>query len=203
LAACADERGATVQRHLTAIFRRYGLPRKIMVDNGAPWGADADHPYTPLTVWLLRLGIKVGHSRPYHPQTLGKDERFHRTLQAEVLQYCRGLDLERCQARLDSWRQVYNLERPHEALGMAAPMSRYRESPRGFPEELPAMEYGPGDEVRKVQAVGWITFKGRSFRLGKAFRGESVALRPTLREGWWEVYFGRHCIARINLQAPA
>jgi transposase InsO family protein len=203
LEACADERGVTVKARLTGIFRRYGLPGKILVDNGSPWGSDAAHPYTPLTVWLLRLGMKVGHSRPYHPQTLGKDERFHRTLKAEVLQYCRGLELEGCQARLDAWRLVYNLERPHEALGMAPPMSRYRESPRSFPENLPPLVYGPGDQVRQVQAEGWITFKGRYFRLSKAFRGEPVALRPTVTDGRWEVYFGQHRIAGINLkEAP-
>jgi len=189
-----------VKARLTGIFRRYGLPRKMLMDNGSPWGSDAAHPYTPLTVWLLRLGVKVGHSRPYHPQTLGKDERFHRTLKAEVLQYCRGLELSRCQARLDAWRQVYNLERPHEALGMAVPMSRYRESPRSFPETLPPLVYGPGDQVRRVQAEGWITFKGRHFRLSKAFRGEPVALRPTVTDDLWEVYFGQHRIAGINLQ---
>ena len=199
LEACTDERGVTVKARLTGIFRRYGLPRKMLMDNGSPWGSDATHPYTPLTVWLLRLGVKVGHSRPYHPQTLGKDERFHRTLKAEVLQYCQGLELDRCQARLDAWRLVYNLERPHEALGMAVPMSRYRESPRSFPEAMPPLVYGPGDQVRRVQAEGWITFKGRDFRLSKAFRGEPVALRPTVPDGQWEVYFGQHCIARINL----
>jgi transposase InsO family protein len=203
LAACADERGATVQERLTGIFRRYGLPRKMLMDNGSPWGADAAHPDTPLTVWLLKLGVKVGHSGPYHPQTLGKDERFHRTLKAEVLLYCRGLDLERCQARLDAWRLVYNLERPHEALGMATPVSRYRQSTRSFPETLPPLIYGPGDQVRKVQAKGWLTFRGRNFRVSKAFRGESVALRPTVTDGLWEVYFGQHRIARINLREPA
>ncbi len=145
LEACANERRHTVQQRLTTIFRRYGLPRKMLVDNGSPWGSDAAHPYTPLTVWLLRLGVKVSHSSPYHPQTLGKDERFHRTLKAELLQYCQGLDLTTCQQRFDVWRLVYNLERPHEALGMAVPMSRYRESPRTFPETIPPLVYGPGD----------------------------------------------------------
>jgi transposase InsO family protein len=203
LEACADERRHTVQQRLTAIFRRYGLPRKMLMDNGPPWGTEGQADYSALTVWLLRLGVKVGHSGPYHPQTLGKDERFHRTLKAEVLQYCRGLELARCQARLDAWRLVYNLERPHEALGMAAPVSRYRESHRSFPAQLPALEYGPGDLVRKVSIIGEITFRNRSFRMGKAFRGETVALRPTVTDGLWEVYFGQHRIARINLREPA
>jgi len=67
--------GATVQERLTGIFRRYGLPRKMLLDNGSPGGLDAAHPYTPFSVWLLRLGVQVGHSGPYHSQTLGKDEK--------------------------------------------------------------------------------------------------------------------------------
>ena len=203
LEACADERRATVQQRLTAIFRRYGLPRKMLMDNGPPWGTEGQADYSVLTVWLLRLGVGVSHSRAYHPQTLGKDERFHRTLQAEVLQYCRGLDLERCQARLDAWRLVYNLERPHEALGLTPPVSRYRESRRNFPETLPPLEYGPDDQVRKVYATGRINFCNRSVRVSKAFRGESVALRPTVTDGLWEVYFGQHRIGRVDLREPA
>lgn len=198
LEACADERGVTVKDRLTRIFRRYGLPREMLMDNGSPWGSDREHPYTPLTVWLLRLGLRVIHARPYHPQTLGKDERFHRTLKAEVLPYCQGLDLAACQRRFERWRLTYNRERPHEALEMAVPASRYRQSPRNFPERLPAWEYGPGDQVRQVQAEGWFSFRGREYRLSKAFRGESVALRPTLTDGVWEVFFGPHSLARIE-----
>jgi len=201
LEACADQRGATVQKRLTTVFRRYGLPREILVDNGSPWGSDREHPYTPLTVWLLKLGLRVIHARPYHPQTLGKDERFHRTLKAEVLQYCQGLDLAGCQRRLASWRLIYNLERPHEALGLAPPVSRYRASPRSFPERLPQWDYGPWEPVRKVQALGWISFRGREYRLSKAFRGESVALRPTRQDGVWEVFFGPHRLGQIDEKA--
>jgi transposase InsO family protein len=200
LEACGNQQTGTVQERLTQIFRRYGLPRKLLVDNGSPWGSDWEHPYTPLTVWLLKLGLRVIHARPYHPQTLGKDERFHRTLVAEVLTYCQGLNLAEYQRRFDIWRLTYNLERPHEALGMAVPASRYRVSSRSFPERLPAVEYGPGDVVRKVQSQGWISFRGRGFRLSKAFRGERVALRPTNSEGIWEVVFCDQRIAQINVK---
>jgi transposase InsO family protein len=200
LEACADERTATVKERLTGIFRRYGLPQRILVDNGSPWGADWEHPYTPLTVWLLRLGLGVTHARPCHPQTLGKDERFHRTLKAEVLTYCRGLELPQCQPRFDAWRLVYNLERPHEALGLAVPASRYRVSPRSFPETLPPIVYGPDDQVRRVQADGSISYRHQELRVGKAFRGELVALRPTSSDGVWEVVFCNQRITKIDLK---
>ena len=81
----------------------------MLMDNGSPWGHDQDHPYTPFTVWLLRLGIGVSHGRPYHPQTQGKDERFHRTMTVEVLQGSSFTDLAHCQRAFDLWRDIYNL----------------------------------------------------------------------------------------------
>jgi transposase InsO family protein len=127
LDACADERGATVEARLRDVFRRYGLPDQMLMDNGGAWGTSplASHAYTPLSVWLVRLGIRVSHGRPYHPQTQGKDERFHRTLKAEVLQGPPFDSLARAQQAFDAWRDVYNLERPHEACGLAPPISRY------------------------------------------------------------------------------
>jgi transposase InsO family protein len=65
LRACGDEREGTVQAELTAIFQRYGLPDRMLTDNGAPWGSDAVHRYPWLTVWLLELGIAVSHRQPY------------------------------------------------------------------------------------------------------------------------------------------
>ena len=202
LYACANEQRDTVQTRLTAIFRRYGLPERLLMDNGAPWGSDAAHPYTPLTAWLIRLGIQVSHARPYHPQTQGKDERFHRTLVAEVLRYQSFRDLAQCQAHFDRWRDIYNLQRPHQALQMAVPASRYRPSPRSFPEMLPPIAYGPGDIVRKVQAEGLISYQNRTFHLSKAFRALPVALRPTTEDGILEVFFCHQRIGRIDLHQP-
>jgi transposase InsO family protein len=200
LQACEDERATTVREHLTMTFRRYGLPQRITMDNGSPWGNDRVARHTPLTAWLLLLGIGVSHSRPYHPQTQGKDERFHRTLKAEVLQGRAFTDLEHCQRLFDDWRQVYNQQRPHEALGMAVPADRYQASPRAFPERLPAPEYGPGDQIRKVQQEGEISFRGQTFRIGRAFIGYPVGLRPTTTDGLFEVFFSRHCISHVDLR---
>ena len=199
LQACPDEKGATVQGHLISVFRRYGMPKKILVDNGAPWGSDGEHPFTPLTVWLMRQGIEVRHSRAYHPQTLGKDERFHRTLWAEVSQYCVGLSLEICQGRFESWRKVYNFDRPHEALEMAVPASRYGPSLRSFQESLSPIEYRPKDQVRKVQQGGQISYGNREYALPKAFCGQPVALRPTAQDGVMEVFYCDHKIMHLDL----
>lgn len=200
LRACENETGATVQLNLTEIFRRYGLPKKMLMDNGSPWGSDQQHPYTPLTVWLIRQGIVVIHCGAYHPQTLGKDERFHRTLKAEVGQYCIGLDLSQCQRRFDNWRDVYNFQRPHDSLQGDVPASRYRPAARGFKEKLPPIEYGPDDQVRKVQHGGKVSYKNKNYRVSKAFRGQYVALRPSQTDGVLDVFFCNQKINQIDLR---
>jgi len=200
LFACENERRGTVQDRLSHVFRRFGLPDRMLMDNGSPWGSDRGHPHTRLTVWLMHLGVGVTHCRPYHPQTQGKDERFHKTLKAEVLRYETFKDLAQCQRRFDQWRHIYNYERPHESLDMGVPASRYRASGRPFPDNPPAIEYGPSDEVRKVQQKGLITYKGRKFRLCKAFVGYPLALRPTGKDGILDVYFCNHKIDQINLK---
>ena len=78
LYACPDEVWQTVQAQLTLAFRQYGLPKRMLMDNGSPWGDDRQSPHTILTAWLMRLDVAVSHGRPYHPQTQGKDERLHR-----------------------------------------------------------------------------------------------------------------------------
>src|SRR5262249_28115846 len=85
LKACLNEKGENVQCHLIDAFRKYGLPNQIISDNGPPWGNRSYGGFSTLSVWLMRLGILVSNSAPAHPETLGKEERFHRTLKAELL----------------------------------------------------------------------------------------------------------------------
>src|ERR1700720_1173567 len=101
-------------------------------------------PSPSCSLWLIRLGIRVAHGRAYHPQTQGKDERFHRTLKFEVLRHFNFITLAHCQREFDHFRERYNLVRPHDALGLATPASRYRPSPIPFPDCLPPVEYPPG-----------------------------------------------------------
>ena len=131
--ACADEKTQTVHDHLTSIFRRYGMPDTILVDNGSPWGSDFYHPFTSLTVWLVQLGVRVVHSRPYHPQTLGKLERFHRSLKTELLQGSKYTNLSHCQSSFDRWRDFYNLKRPQPRPGPRYPCQQIHHQPSAFP----------------------------------------------------------------------
>jgi transposase InsO family protein len=211
LAACGGESGEAVKQHLIPAFRRYGLPRRVLADNGAPWGncgvgQAVAEPWSRFAVWLLRLGVAVAHGRPGHPQTQGKDERFNRTLAAEVLRWRTFADLAEAQPALDAWRRVYNHERPHDALALAVPAARYRPSPRPYPEALPPVEYpgGGGEVVRRVRTDGRIKFGGRMVPIGTAFTGEPVALRPTRElDGVWDVYYCASRIGQVDRREPA
>ena len=201
LRACGNETGATVRPCLIDLFRRYGLPWRMLADNGGPWGARRDEGlHTALTVWLLRLGVGVIHSRPRHAQTLGKDERFHRSLKDEVVGAGGWRDLAHCQGRFDRWREIYNHERPHEALDLGVPADRYEPSPRPYPESLAPIEYPAGLATRKVRHDGYVRYRGGVHYLSQAFRGYWVGLRPTAVDGVVEILFSHHVVGRIDLR---
>lgn len=201
LQACGKTATEVVQSHMTEVFRRYGLPAQINFDNGAPWGSpSAPGQLTALGVWLVQLGIHVSHSRPYHPQTNGKDERFHRTLDIEVLRGRCFESLDKVQAALDRWRTVYNHQRPHEALRGATPGTHYRPSKRAFVEQLSPPEYTSQDEVRTVDWNGILRFRGRLYKLSNALHRHKVAIRPKQgKDGCFEVFFAHHRCLVIDL----
>jgi transposase InsO family protein len=206
LRACPGETREEVQGHLIEAFRRNGLPRQILCDHGSPWGVGlrADgraYGRTGLAVWLMRLGIGVIHGRPRHPQTQGKEERFHRTLDVEVIRQQKvWRDLAHCQEEFDRWRGVYNQKRPHEALEMKVPGDCYQLSPRPYPEKLEEVGsfYVAGDILRKVGSKGEITFGNRTHSIGSAFAGEMVALRQGAAE-CREVYYCSTKLGVIDL----
>ena len=202
IGACANEQTATVRERLSGAFRRYGLPERMTMDNGAPWGSsgETDHGLTPLTVWLIRLGIKISHSRPFHPQTQGKNERFNGTLKMEILRDHSWRDLVQAQNGFDRWRDIYNLERPHEAIGMKVPADRYCASQRTFPETLPTIEYPAGSTVRQVRPRGFVKYKGRLLRVPRALHGHPVAIENTATDGLYDIKLLHQKITQLDLR---
>ena len=136
-------------------------------------------------------------------QTQGKDERFHRTLAAEVLRDRSFSDLLDTQQAFDPWRQVDHTERPHEALSLEVPASRYRARARSYPETLPVIEYAPDVPIRCASLQGVIKFDSRSIRLGRAFSGEPVGVRATPTAGVYEVFYAHPTLGRFDVsQTP-
>ena len=201
LLALANERGESVQAALVQAFTQYGLPERINIDNGAPWARRGG--LTQLAVWLIRLGIRLSFSRPYHPQTNGKDERFHRSLKAEVFATHPLGDLQHAQQLFDNWRYCYNHVRPHEALDIDTPVSRYRISPRTMPTVLPPIEYPSGDLVQTVHPGGWILLQEQRVHVGTALVGLPVACRPKQgSEGAFDLYFCHPKIGETTAPNP-
>ena len=180
-------------------FNQFGLPKQINVDNGRPWGNSSIVKHTQLTVWLLRLNILVTHSRPRHPQTNGKLERFHRTLKEDVLHNQIINNYVHAQKLFDQWRKIYNYERPHEAIKMLVPADCYEPSLRRMPDGLEAIEYDTLATVRKVSARGSISFLGKDYVVGKAFTGYYFEIKPNEVYGKLELYFGKHKIQTSDL----
>lgn len=206
LSACARTDTPTVQAHLVAVFQRYGLPVRINADNGAPWGSPSasGQSLSELAIWLIRHGIRISHSRPYHPQTNGKEERFHRSLKAEVLAGRSFENLARVQAAFDRWRGVYNCERPHEALGLSTPITRYRPSARPYSATLAPIEYGPDDQVVRVGWDGKVVFKGHRLRVSSALLHLPIAFRPVAaQDGLYDLYFCHQRFMQLDLRDSA
>lgn len=203
LHACLNPDAATVQAALETAFRHHGMPVRINADNGSPWGSPSRHEHgiTKLTIWLIQLGIRISHSRPAHPQTNGKDERFHRTLKADVLHGRHFFNLQEVQDEFDRWRMIYNNERPHEGIGMATPVSRFRQSRLAYPERLPEIVY-PAEDL--VETVGWngrVRFHKRSFRVSSALHRHRIAARAVPdQDGIYDLYFAHQRFGQIDLR---
>jgi transposase InsO family protein len=201
LDACGNQQEGTVKASLIRAFRQHGQPVRILCDNGSPWGACSSGPLTGLAVWLIEHDIAVSHSRPLHPQTMGKDERFHRSLKAEALGGPPLPDLDVAQRHLDGWRRTYNHKRPHDALSGAVPAARYSPSPHSFTEVPAPFEPGPDDALRKIFERGDIRFKGKRIPVSHALDGKTVFVRPTQTDGIFDVYFRHHHVKTIDMNA--
>lgn len=167
------------------VFREFGLPKAIRVDNGPPFASVGIGGLSHLSVWWIRLGIRPERIRPGKPQENGRHERMHRTLKQATAKPPKA-DFESQQAAFDDFQQEFNEVRPHEALGMLPPGHQYRPSGRGFPDTLSEVEYGTGYHVRRVRSSGEINWKGRLRFISLPLIGENIGFLP-LADGIWAI----------------
>ncbi len=175
LAANGSTRGEPVREQLAEAFQRCGVPEGMLMDHGTPWwSTKSASGRTHLSLWLMRQGIRLHWSGIRHPQTQGKVERFHGSLQRALVR--RGIPRIATQAWLDAYRWEHNHVRPHEALGMRTPATLWRPSPRRYDPHPPRWEYPQGSWVLKVDCKGKIDIKGQKWKVGKALSGEWVQI---------------------------
>jgi transposase InsO family protein len=177
------------------LFRAYGPPRAIRVDNGPPFGGTGALGLSTLSTWWLRLGIAVEFGRPAHPEDNAAHEQMHRVLKAEAATHPEA-NLAAQNRRLESWRRKYNHARPHEGLGQQPPAHRFRTNRRRFPTTLPEWIYPKTYAVRQVSRGGWISWQGRRRLIGRAFAGERIALHA--QPDHHAVYLGPHLLGQLH-----
>ena len=178
------------------LFRMYGLPDAIHHDNGEPFVSPASMGgISRLMVKFIRLGIRIGRSRPGHPEDNGKHERMHRTLKEDATMPP-GADCHAQQLKLDAFQLEFNHERPHQALGQRQPARVYRRSRRPYPSVIPEIEYPESFTVRRVHSHGDINWKGRRLFTSEVLTGERVGIVND--EGTSLLYFGPMLLGYLN-----
>jgi hypothetical protein len=194
----ADGRTETVRAEFDRLFGRYGLPGRIRSDNGSPFASrSAPLGLSRLSAWWTVLGIDLDRIAPGRPSENGSHERMHRDIAHEVERRAEA-DLASQAAALDVWRESFNRERPHEALGMRCPAEVYRRSPRRYRGTPDRLEYPEGYLTRRVQGCGVISLGHAIIAVSAAVAGWDVGLKP-LRTDAYTVHFGRLCLGHIDL----
>lgn len=188
--ALPSQRIEVVRPVLERLFRTYGLPERMRSDNGSPFASKGECGLTGLSVWWIELGIGCERIEPGCPRQNGSHERMHRTLKEATMQPPAG-SLRAQQRRLDQFRQEFNEQRPHQALGQQRPVEVYRNSEREFPPRIQPPQYGSGWQVRVVAEGGQVRHHGWRWFLSHALTGKQVGLEA-VEEGLWNVWFYRH-----------
>jgi transposase InsO family protein len=188
-----------VQQRLEGMFEETGMPEAMLLDHGTPWW-NANHPcgWTQLSIWLMNQNIQLHFCAIRHPQTQGKVERFHRSLEDALHERGFPAREEDWPGWLENFRQEYNQVRPHEALGMATPVSRWERSQRTYAKEPPRWEYPDGAQVQKIRASGQLSVNGREYTVSGALAGQYVELQPLTPERVL-VFYRRSCVRELNL----
>lgn len=192
--ACTE----TVREAMVRVFERHGLPEVIRSDNGSPFAArHSPLGLSRLSAWWLTLGIDLDRIAPGRPDQNGGHERMHRDLAVDVEGRAQE-DPAAQQAALDVWRQTFNEERPHEALGMRVPKELYESSSRKYDAAPVELVYPAGYVVRKVMRAGHINLAHRSLPISAALGGCEVGLEPLSSERY-AVWFCRLRLGELDL----
>ena len=185
-----------VQAICEAAFRQYGLPQAIRTDNGAPFASRAIAGLSRLSVWWMKLGIVPERIEAGHPEQNGAHERMHRTL-AEETAAPPAYDARGQQRSFDRFVAVYNLQRPHQALGMRTPSALYQPSPRSYPARVPEPEYGSALLVRRVDCTGHFSWTHENVFLSEVLAGERVGLEA-VDDRYYRIYFAAVALALFD-----
>ena len=178
LYALDHPRAVPVIECLTHTFEEYGVPQAMLIDHGSPWWSTTNTlGLTGVAVYLMKQGIHLYHSGVRHPQTQGKVERFHGTLQAYLDLRGKPSRLGDCRDAFSQFRYEYNHIRPHEGIGMAVPADRYGPSSKQYDPNPPPWEYPPGSLIERLNTQGCLDHCGRRYFVCEALASEPVRVQ--------------------------
>jgi len=202
--ALLDPDGKHVRSILDSAFQEFGLPVAIRSDGGPPFASNGPALLTELSVWFLKLGIRVEVIAPGKPQQNGRLERLHRTLKAETASPPE-VEYRAQQRRFDRWRHEYNYERPHEALGQRRPSSVHAASRRRYPRRFVEVPLDPFSHVARIDKRGFIKWRRRNQFISSALVYEDIQLEPdhdAKLDGRWRVSWGGIYLGRLDEHRP-
>jgi len=182
------------------LFRRYGLPQRMLTDNGVPFATLGTAGLSVLSIWWIRLGIVPERIAPGQPQQNGRHERMHRTLKRAAVQPP-AADRAAQQRRFDLFRRQYNTERPHESLAQRTPESVYVRSSTPYPERLPEMTYPSYMQRARVAHSGLIYWNACRIYVGYLLAGEDVGIE-SVGDGLWTAHFGPVRLGTFDQRTP-
>jgi hypothetical protein len=182
-------------------MKRYGLPTQVLSDNGTCFTGRLIGGEVEFERRLHGLGIATIHSRPYHPQTCGKLERFHRTMKEWLAERSRATSIEQLQELLDSFRIYYNVSRPHQGIDDDTPAERYvtesRPSEVTLTASTPSITYPPRSILRKVSRCGNLSFGNFQIQVGSEWN--LCTLRIAIISGVVHIYYGEQLVRALQL----
>lgn len=180
-------------------FQEYGLPEGILSDNGPPFASKAAGGLTRLSLWWVRLGIKVHRTRPGTPTQNARHERMHGTLNRAIGAQMRGAGPVRQQALLTHFCHEFNHERSHEGLDRQTPASRFTASTRPYTRCLPPIHYQDDQQVRSVRHNGEIKFKGRRVYVAELLATLPIGLREVDNDRF-EIRICEHLLGYLDVR---
>jgi transposase InsO family protein len=184
---------------LVRTFQRYGVPEAMLMDHGSVWWSTTNgYGLTWVAVRLIEQGIQLCYGRVHHPQTQGKVERFHRTLEEAMRHRGKPKQMAAWPGALEEFRQVYNERRPHEALGMKRPVERYRASARLYQAAPRQWEYPSGSAVRRLNPAGCLYWEGQQWFVCEALARQWVQVESV--ENLLLVSYRHMYVREINRQ---
>lgn len=170
-----NRQGPMVETALLQAFDEYGVPQAFLLDHGTPWWSPTNaHGLTWLSVSLINQDIQLFYTGFRHPQTQGKVERFHRTLHEAIVHRGQPKTVRQWHQFLKQFREMYNEQRPHEALEMRTPSEVYQPSKKSYNPNPPEWIYDSGQNVAPLNSRGFLTYASHRYFVCEALAHQNV-----------------------------